>query len=62
MLIRKKVVASSVYKYHVKCDKLGIMNLCFLDDLFLIANVDLDSAKVIHSTLNKFKELSAVYS
>ena len=60
LLIRKKVATSSVFKYYVKCDKLGIVNLCFANDLFLFAHGDLGSAKVLHSALNEFKVVSGL--
>lgn len=51
LLIRKKVANSSTFKYHAKCDKLGIVNLCFVDDLFLFAHGVLDSTRVLHYAL-----------
>lgn len=53
LLIHRKVVDSSSFKYRVKCDKLVIV--CFVDDLLLFYHGDLDSARVLHSALNEFK-------
>lgn len=37
LVLQKRVEESLVFKYHVKCKSLGIINVCFADDLFLFA-------------------------
>nr|GEZ76095.1 hypothetical protein [Tanacetum cinerariifolium] len=47
---------SGPFTYHQYSYKLNLINICFVDDLFLFAHGDVDSAKVIMDTLEEFKE------
>ncbi|XP_022031030.1 uncharacterized protein LOC110931970 [Helianthus annuus] len=48
------------FKFHNKCEKQRIINLCFADDLFLFARGDVNSAKFIMSSLTKFTNMSGL--
>nr|GEX56798.1 hypothetical protein [Tanacetum cinerariifolium] len=43
------------FTYHHNCSNLNIINLCFVDGLFLFAHADVNSARVIMEALNEFK-------
>ncbi|XP_058768924.1 uncharacterized protein LOC131642722 [Vicia villosa] len=44
------------FKYHPRCAKLNITNICFADDLMLFARGDVLSVKTMMCTFNKFSE------
>nr|GEX98394.1 reverse transcriptase domain, reverse transcriptase zinc-binding domain protein [Tanacetum cinerariifolium] len=56
----KRVHISNQFTYHEQCSKLQLVNLCFVDDLFLFAYGDVGSASVIKEALDKFKESSGL--
>ncbi|KAL0297855.1 UNVERIFIED_CONTAM: hypothetical protein Sangu_3176000 [Sesamum angustifolium] len=51
LLIKSKVTRDTAFQYHWRCKELGIVNLCFADDLLLFCNADLHSVTVLHSIL-----------
>ncbi|GKA17244.1 zf-CCHC domain-containing protein [Tanacetum coccineum] len=55
LILQSQVEASDSFTYPHYCSKLNIINLCFVDDLFLFAHGDVNSAKVIMGALDKFK-------
>ncbi|GKB27115.1 hypothetical protein Tco_0866516 [Tanacetum coccineum] len=59
-MIRRRVRDSDLFTYHRYCSKLELVNLCFADDLFLFAHGDANSASVIMSTLDEFKQVSGL--
>ncbi|KAJ0833348.1 putative RNA-directed DNA polymerase [Helianthus annuus] len=50
----------SSFRFHNKCEKQRIVNLCFADDLFLFARGDMGSARCIMSSLTKFTRMSGL--
>ncbi|XP_022032544.1 uncharacterized protein LOC110933639 [Helianthus annuus] len=44
---------STSFKFHNKCEKQMIINLCFADDLFLFARGEVKSAKLIMESLTR---------
>ncbi|XP_058777032.1 uncharacterized protein LOC131651381 [Vicia villosa] len=44
----------SNFKYHPKCNKLKITNLCFVDDLLLFVGGDVESVKLMMSKFRDF--------
>ena len=59
-LLLQDASASSEFRFHNRCEKQGIVNLCFADDLFIFARGNASSAKVIMDALNKFKCMSGL--
>ncbi|KAL0300440.1 UNVERIFIED_CONTAM: hypothetical protein Scaly_3046100 [Sesamum calycinum] len=60
LLIKSKVTRDTAFQYHWRCKELGIVNLCFADDLLLFCKADLHSVTVLHSILQEFKDLSGL--
>ncbi|GJX37805.1 DUF4219 domain-containing protein [Tanacetum coccineum] len=60
LMIRRRVRDSDLFTYHRYCSKLELVNLCFADELFLFAHGDANSASVIMSTLDEFKQVSGL--
>ncbi|XP_022031917.1 uncharacterized protein LOC110932977 [Helianthus annuus] len=50
----------SLFRFHNRCEKQQIVNLCFADDLFLFARGDVNSAKCIMASLSKFTNMSGL--
>ncbi|XP_022014453.1 uncharacterized protein LOC110913945 [Helianthus annuus] len=58
LILQHKVSFSADFKFHHKCEKQRIINLCFADDLFLFARGDHKSASVILQAINTFSSMS----
>lgn len=56
----KEKILSSNFRFHSKCKKLNLSSTVFADDLFILANADIDSVKVIKDTLLDFQALSGL--
>lgn len=46
------------FKFHKDCEELNLCHLCFADDLFLFANGDANSIRMIKRTLEHFQDVS----
>ena len=46
LMLKRQVKLEKKFKYHWGCKKLGIINLCFADDVMLFCHGDKDSASV----------------
>ncbi|GKD27094.1 putative reverse transcriptase domain, reverse transcriptase zinc-binding domain protein [Tanacetum coccineum] len=55
LMLQRRVRDSNQFTYHRYCSKLDLINLCFLDDLFLFAHGDVNSVMVIKEALDEFK-------
>nr|GEW18412.1 hypothetical protein [Tanacetum cinerariifolium] len=55
-----RVRLSDSFQFHKQCEELNIINLCFVNDLFLFTRGDFDSAKVIMESLDEFKGVSGL--
>ncbi|XP_021994181.1 uncharacterized protein LOC110890840 [Helianthus annuus] len=60
LILNKHVAISNDFRFHNKCEKQKIINLCFANDLFLFARGDHKSAGVIMATINEFRSLSGL--
>ncbi|XP_071708714.1 uncharacterized protein [Rutidosis leptorrhynchoides] len=46
LMLRRNIAQRGDFRFHPKCDKLKIVNLCFADDLFLFSRADVASVKL----------------
>ncbi|GJU16817.1 hypothetical protein Tco_1144783 [Tanacetum coccineum] len=60
LMLQRGVRSSYSFTYHRYCLNMELINLCFAEDLFLFANGDVDSVRVIKDALFKFKEASGL--
>ncbi|GKD74216.1 hypothetical protein Tco_1332498 [Tanacetum coccineum] len=60
LILQYKVDESDVFKYHKQCEKQKIVNVCFADDLFLLAYCNVDSTKVFVDALDNFEKVSGL--
>ncbi|GJT32442.1 hypothetical protein Tco_0922861 [Tanacetum coccineum] len=56
----RRVRINDSFTYHRYCSELELINLCFVDDLFLFVHGDVQSASTIKEALEKFKEASGL--
>ncbi|MFS7905001.1 putative RNA-directed DNA polymerase [Helianthus anomalus] len=60
LILNQHVAMSNDFRFHNKCEKHRIINLCFAYDLFIFARGDHKSAGVIMAAINEFKSLSGL--
>nr|GEW13022.1 hypothetical protein [Tanacetum cinerariifolium] len=60
LILHKRVSAADSFAFHKYYDRLGLVNVCFADDLFIFARGDVNSAKVIMESLDEFKNVSGL--
>ncbi|XP_022014977.1 uncharacterized protein LOC110914496 [Helianthus annuus] len=59
-ILHHAVRIDSSFRFHNKCEKQQIINLCFADDLFLFARGEVNSARCIMTSLAKFTKMSGL--
>nr|GEX55649.1 hypothetical protein [Tanacetum cinerariifolium] len=57
-----RVKEADGFKYHRFCLEMELINLCFVDDLFLFTHADVNSAKIIMESLDEFKHVYGLTS
>ncbi|XP_071727817.1 uncharacterized protein [Rutidosis leptorrhynchoides] len=60
LILKRNIRKSRSFRYHPKCAKLEIVNLCFADDLFIFAHADVASVGLIRDSLEEFKKCSGL--
>ncbi|KAL0289202.1 UNVERIFIED_CONTAM: Retrovirus-related Pol polyprotein from type-2 retrotransposable element R2DM [Sesamum radiatum] len=60
VLLKLRVQNSDRFLYHWKCRELGILNLCFADDVLIFCSADTQSASIIKQSLAEFAILSGL--
>ncbi|KAL0292021.1 UNVERIFIED_CONTAM: hypothetical protein Sangu_3258700 [Sesamum angustifolium] len=60
LLLRFRIKEAADFQYHWKCKDIGLINLCFADDVLLFCKAHLPSIMVITDTLNEFAALSGL--
>ncbi|XP_022032480.1 uncharacterized protein LOC110933573 [Helianthus annuus] len=62
LILRSEAALDGSFKFHNKCEKQMIINLCFEDDLFLFARGEINSVKLILKSLKEFEIVSGLVS
>ncbi|GJT07833.1 hypothetical protein Tco_0842295 [Tanacetum coccineum] len=62
LILKIKVSLSKSFRYHKHCEELQLINVFFIDYLFIFARGDVDSARIIMEALDKFKASSGLVS
>ncbi|GJY03088.1 RNA-directed DNA polymerase, eukaryota, reverse transcriptase zinc-binding domain protein [Tanacetum coccineum] len=60
LLMAKNVQKNQKFKFHTGCKELKLTHLCFADDLLVVCNGDVESVKVIKSTMLEFSGMSGL--
>nr|GEZ85894.1 putative reverse transcriptase domain, reverse transcriptase zinc-binding domain protein [Tanacetum cinerariifolium] len=55
LILKRRVRLSESFRYHRYCEEIQLINVCFVDDLFIFARVDVESSRVIMDSLKEFK-------
>ncbi|GAB2301430.1 hypothetical protein Dimus_039250 [Dionaea muscipula] len=58
--ILRRASRSKMFKFHPKCKKLGIVSMCFADDLMIVAKADSASLTIIKNCLDHFGAISGL--
>ncbi|XP_021994704.1 uncharacterized protein LOC110891319 [Helianthus annuus] len=59
-ILQRATRLDNSFKFHNKCEKQRIINLCFADDLFLFARWDINSVQCIMNSLSNFTNMSGL--
>nr|GEW31330.1 hypothetical protein [Tanacetum cinerariifolium] len=62
LILKRKVRFLESFHYHKHCEELQLINVCLVDDLFIFARGDVDSARIIIEALDEFKGSSGFSS
>ncbi|KAL0293843.1 UNVERIFIED_CONTAM: hypothetical protein Sradi_6917400 [Sesamum radiatum] len=60
VMLRLRTQSDESFQYHWKCNDLGILNLCFADDVLIFCAGTINSVSTIKATLLEFAELSGL--
>ncbi|KAK4381249.1 Transposon TX1 uncharacterized protein [Sesamum angolense] len=60
LLLKFRIKEAANFQYHWKCKDIGLINLCFADDVLLFCKAHLPSIIVISDALNEFAALSGL--
>ncbi|KAL0292831.1 UNVERIFIED_CONTAM: hypothetical protein Sradi_6970500 [Sesamum radiatum] len=60
VLLKLRIQNSAAFQYHWKCRELGIVNLCFADDVLIFCSGTVDSVSTIRDALAEFAALSGL--
>ncbi|XP_021979830.1 uncharacterized protein LOC110875946 [Helianthus annuus] len=60
LLLKKVAYSSNAFRFHLYCKKQKIINVSFADDLFLFANGDVASVRILRDTLQRFTSVSGL--
>ncbi|KAL0282162.1 UNVERIFIED_CONTAM: hypothetical protein Sradi_7269400 [Sesamum radiatum] len=59
-LLHQRVQTANQFQYHWKCKELGLLNLCFADDVLLFCKGTVQSVRVFKDALAEFAVLSGL--
>lgn len=60
LMLKRNIADDGIFQYHARCHDLGIVNLCFADDLMMFCNGDKDSLLIIKNSLEEFTSVSGL--
>ncbi|KAL0451197.1 UNVERIFIED_CONTAM: Retrovirus-related Pol polyprotein from type-2 retrotransposable element R2DM [Sesamum latifolium] len=60
LLLTQRVDQSEDFRYHWHCEKIGLVNLCFADDLLLFCRAEIQSVQLFRDALMIFVEWSGL--
>ncbi|GJV37749.1 RNA-directed DNA polymerase, eukaryota, reverse transcriptase zinc-binding domain protein [Tanacetum coccineum] len=61
LILERKMNQTKRFTYHHRCEELKITNLCFVDDLLILSNRDVNYVSVIREALEEFSDVSGLY-
>ncbi|XP_022008470.1 uncharacterized protein LOC110907832 [Helianthus annuus] len=60
LMLQRKIRNCDSFKYHWRCEKVGLTHLCFADDLFIFCGPDLGTIDTIKGAVNEFSGVSGL--
>ncbi|XP_022040602.1 uncharacterized protein LOC110943154 [Helianthus annuus] len=60
LLLKRAANSNNAFRFHLHCKKQKIINVSFADDLFLFANGDAASVRILRDTLKMFSSASGL--
>ncbi|GKC52346.1 hypothetical protein Tco_1075091 [Tanacetum coccineum] len=60
LILKRRVYMSDSFRFHHHCEEIQLINVCFVDDLFIFARGDIESSRVIIDDLEEFKLTSGL--
>lgn len=60
LVLKRNVDESNLFRYHPKCDRIELINLCFADDLVMFSYGNVSSVSVLMNALEEFKKVSGL--
>lgn len=61
VIIKRRITEDGGFRYHARCEELGITHLCFADDLFLFSYGDPWSVQILKDSLDEFGAASGLW-
>lgn len=61
-LMLNKAASDGLFGYHQNCESIGLMHLCFADDLLIFLDGSANSLQVVLNVLDQFKSISGYQS
>ncbi|GJX40072.1 RNA-directed DNA polymerase, eukaryota, reverse transcriptase zinc-binding domain protein [Tanacetum coccineum] len=62
MIMIKNIRENDQFKYHYGCKELKLTYMCFVDDLMVLCNGDIESLKVVKKSLDDFSGVSGLFT
>lgn len=60
LIIQRRIVNSNVFKFHWKCEKLSLVQMCFADDFLLFCKGELAFVSILKDALEEFGGISGL--
>nr|GEY26818.1 hypothetical protein [Tanacetum cinerariifolium] len=60
LMLKKRLVEDGDFKFHWRCEKVSLTQLCFADDLMIFAKADSHSMSLIRAAFDEFSEASGL--
>ncbi|GJZ26972.1 protein LAZ1, partial [Tanacetum coccineum] len=60
LILKRRVRASDSFRYHKHCEEPDLINVCFVDVLFIFSRGDVNSTRGIMESLEEFKSVSGL--
>jgi hypothetical protein len=60
LLLQEAAATDPRFGFHPWCKSIGLTDLCFADDLFIVSAATTESIQVIQGVLSEFEELSGL--
>ncbi|XP_035834035.1 uncharacterized protein LOC118482599 [Helianthus annuus] len=60
LIIKRKIRENDKFKFHWRCERVGLTHLCFADDLLIFCGPDMESFGIIKGAVDEFSRVSGL--